>query len=74
MREEKIDMGQNTFKEAKKMSNVRNCNVQNQLGLFMFCKFQTMVMMESCSFLTHINVKKLKLKNSFFPTIGFGFS
>jgi hypothetical protein len=37
-----------------------------------FWPFETMVIMAHYSFLTHMNVKKLKLKILFDPILGFG--
>jgi hypothetical protein len=61
-------------KKPERASNVKNCHVQNQLAFFLFCKFQTMVIMQSCSFLYIYECQDFKIQKSFFPTIGFGFS
>ncbi len=49
-------LGQNTFKGGPIK------NYHEKLETFLFFPFETMVIMESYSFITHINVKKLKLK------------
>jgi hypothetical protein len=52
-------------KELKRTLDIRFCHKKLKIYLLLFfflLPFETMVIMAHCPFLTHMNVKKLKLK------------
>jgi len=61
-------VGQNTLKGAKKALDLKNCN--KYLDFIYFLPFETMVIM-AFFFITHMNVKKLKLKIHLIQILGF---
>jgi hypothetical protein len=54
------NLGQTQSKEPQRVLNVRLCH--KKLKIFIYLPFETMVIMAHYSFLTHMNVKKIKLK------------
>ncbi len=72
MRLGKIDMGQNTFKEAKKGIKCKKLPCTKQTWFIYVLQISNHGNHRSCS--NTYKCQETKIKNSFSPTIGFGFS